>query len=89
MPCWKPFHGQNATACPPESQPTCQAGPGRSRAAVELGFVGVFAGASKTPLACSLLAIEVFGGAHAGLFAVACFVSYSCSGAGGIYKAQR
>ncbi len=54
-----------------------------------LGFVGVFAGASKTPLACSLLAIEMFGGAHAGLFAVACFASYACSGAGGIYKAQR
>ncbi len=54
-----------------------------------LGFVGVFAGASKTPLACSLLAIEVFGGAHAGLFALACYASYACSGASGIFKAQR
>ncbi len=54
-----------------------------------LGFVAVFAGASKTPLACTLLAVELFGGAQAGLFAVACFASYLASGAAGIYKAQR
>lgn len=54
-----------------------------------LGFVAVFAGASKTPLACTLLAIEVFGGGHADLFAVACIVSYLSSGLGGIYSAQR
>lgn len=54
-----------------------------------LGFVAVFAGASKTPLACTLIAVELFGGSHADLFAVACFVSYLSSGLGGIYKAQR
>ena len=54
-----------------------------------LGFVALFAGASKTPLACTLLAMELFGGAHAGLFAVACFASYLASGAAGIYAAQR
>lgn len=54
-----------------------------------LGFVAVFAGATKTPLACTLLAMELFGGGHAGLFAVACFTSYLASGAGGLYKAQR
>jgi H+/Cl- antiporter ClcA len=54
-----------------------------------LGFVGVFAGAANTPLACTLMAIELFGapiGVHAG---VACVVSYLFSGHTGIYKAQR
>lgn len=54
-----------------------------------LGFVAMFAGASKTPLACTLLAMELFGGAQAGLFAVACCASYLASGSVGIYKAQR
>lgn len=54
-----------------------------------LGFVGVFAGASKTPLACTLLAVELFGGGHVELFALVCLVSYLCGGAGGIYSAQR
>jgi Chloride channel protein EriC len=56
---------------------------------VALGFVAVFAGASKTPLACTLLAVEIFGGDHSELFAVACLASYLASGAGGIYSAQR
>jgi len=54
-----------------------------------LGFVAVFAGAANTPLACTLLAIEIFG-ADIGLFALlACVVSYLFSGHTGIYKAQR
>lgn len=56
---------------------------------VALGFAAVFAGASKTPLACTLLAVEIFGGSHSELFAVACLASYLASGAGGIYRAQR
>jgi H+/Cl- antiporter ClcA len=56
---------------------------------VALGFVAVFAGASKTPLACTLLAVETFGGSHLDLFAVACLASYLASGADGIYSAQR
>lgn len=56
---------------------------------VALGFVAVFAGASKTPLACTLLAVETFGGSHLELFAVACLASYLASGADGIYAAQR
>lgn len=54
-----------------------------------LGFVGVFAGAANTPLACTLMAIELFGasiGVHAG---IACVVSYLFSGHSGIYKSQR
>ena len=56
---------------------------------VALGFVAVFAGASKTPLACTLLAVEIFGGSHLELFAVACLASYLSSGMHGIYTAQR
>ena len=54
-----------------------------------LGFVAVFAGAANTPLACTLMAMELFG-AEIGVFAsVACVVSYLFSGHSGIYKAQR
>lgn len=54
-----------------------------------LGFVAVFAGATNTPLACTLMGIELFGGHYAVYFAVACFVAYFCSGHTGIYLAQR
>ncbi len=54
-----------------------------------IGLVAVFAGATKTPLACTLLAVELFGGGELTLFAVACFTSYLASGTGGIYSAQR
>jgi H+/Cl- antiporter ClcA len=54
-----------------------------------LGFVAVFAGASNTPLACTLMGIELFGAQHAVLLAVACWVSYHFSGHTGIYSAQR
>ncbi len=54
-----------------------------------LGFVAVFAGASKTPLACTLLAVELFGGGEVQLFAVACLASHLASGAAGLYAAQR
>ena len=54
-----------------------------------VGFVGVFAGAANTPLACTLMAIELFGG-QVGLYALlACTVSYLFSGHNGIYRAQR
>ncbi len=54
-----------------------------------LGFVAVFAGAANTPLACTLMAIEIFG-ADIGVYAiVACVVSYVGSGHRGIYRAQR
>ena len=54
-----------------------------------LGFVAVFAGATKTPLACTLLGIELFGAHHAVVFALACFIAYLSSGRGGVYSAQR
>jgi len=54
-----------------------------------LGFVAVFAGASNTPLACTLMAIELFGLQTGAFAAVACTVSYFFSGHTSIYNAQR
>ena len=54
-----------------------------------LGFVAVFAGAANTPLACTLMGIELFGATHGVAIAVACFTAYACSGHRGIYLSQR
>jgi H+/Cl- antiporter ClcA len=54
-----------------------------------LGFIAVFAGAANTPLACTIMGIELFGAHYAMYFAVACFVSYFFSGYTGIYLSQR
>jgi H+/Cl- antiporter ClcA len=54
-----------------------------------LGFVAVFAGAANTPLACTIMGIELFGSANVVPIAVACFVAYLCSGHSGIYLSQR
>jgi H+/Cl- antiporter ClcA len=54
-----------------------------------MGFAAVFAGAANTPIASTLLAMELFGaevGAYAG---IACVISYLFSGHSGIYQAQR
>lgn len=54
-----------------------------------LGFVAVFAGAANTPIASTIMAIELFG-ADVGVYAiVACVVAYLFSGHAGIYRAQR
>jgi H+/Cl- antiporter ClcA len=54
-----------------------------------MGFCAVFAGAANTPLASTLMAMELFGG-EAGIYAgIACVVSYLFSGHAGIYRAQR
>jgi H+/Cl- antiporter ClcA len=54
-----------------------------------MGFVAVFAGAANTPIASTLMAVELFG-AEAGAYAgIACILSYLFSGHSGIYTAQR
>ncbi len=54
-----------------------------------MGFVAVFAGAANTPIASTLMAIELFG-AEAGAYAgIACVFSYLFSGHVGIYHSQR
>lgn len=54
-----------------------------------LGFIAVFAGAANTPLACTIMGIELFGAHYGVYFGVACFVAYFFSGHSGIYLAQR
>ena len=54
-----------------------------------LGFIAVFAGATNTPVACTLMGIELFGGEHLLYYAVACFTAYYFSGQTGIYQSQR
>jgi H+/Cl- antiporter ClcA len=54
-----------------------------------LGFIAVFAGATNTPLACTIMGIELFGGEHVLYYAVACFIAYYFSGHSGIYTSQR
>lgn len=54
-----------------------------------IGFVAVFAGAANTPIASTLMAIELFG-ADVGIYAgIACVISYLFSGHTGIYRSQR
>ena len=55
------------------------------------GLVAVFAGASNTPIACTVLGIELFGWhpALALVFAIACSTSYVCSGSSTIYTSQQ
>jgi H+/Cl- antiporter ClcA len=54
-----------------------------------LGFIAVFAGATNTPLACTLMGVELFGTDNLLYYAVACFTAYYFSGHTGIYSAQR
>lgn len=53
-----------------------------------MGFVAVFAGATNTPIACSIMAIELFGGGCGVYAAIACVISYLISGHTGIYGKQ-
>ncbi|MBK8027158.1 MAG: chloride channel protein [Chloroflexi bacterium] len=54
-----------------------------------IGFVAVFAGASNTPLACALMAMELFGGGSPVYLILGCAVAYLASGHRGIYVTQR
>jgi H+/Cl- antiporter ClcA len=54
-----------------------------------LGFIAVFAGATNTPIACTFMGVELFGGEYVLYYAVACFTAYYFSGHAGIYSAQR
>ncbi len=54
-----------------------------------IGLIAVFAGATNTPLACTLMGVELFGGEHVLYFALACFIAYYFSGHSGIYTSQR
>jgi H+/Cl- antiporter ClcA len=54
-----------------------------------VGFVAVFAGAANTPLACTVMAVELFGSGIVMPAAVACVAAYVFSSHRGIYTTQR
>ena len=54
-----------------------------------IGFVAVFAGAANTPIASTLMAMELFGAQVGPYAALACVLSYLFSGHTGIYRSQR
>lgn len=54
-----------------------------------VGFAAVFGAAAKTPLACTIMAAELFGW-HIGIYAlVGCYISFFISGRKSIYKPTR
>ncbi len=54
-----------------------------------LGFVAVFAGATNTPLACSVMGIELFGMELGIFFVLTCFLAYLVSGKNSVYESQQ
>jgi H+/Cl- antiporter ClcA len=53
-----------------------------------MGFVAVFSGATNTPIACTLMGIELFGAEMAPYLGIACVSAYLFSGHTGIYTSQ-
>ncbi len=53
-----------------------------------MGFVAVFAAATNTPIACTIMAMELFGTECGVYVAMACIVSYLISGHNSVYKNQ-
>ncbi|REK77072.1 chloride channel protein [Paenibacillus paeoniae] len=53
-----------------------------------LGLASVFGAASKTPIACTILGLELFGMEGALYLLLACFISAAVSGRTGIYEAD-
>lgn len=53
-----------------------------------MGFVAVFAGATNTPLACIIMAMELFGSACGVYVGISCVVAYLLSGHNSIYGKQ-
>lgn len=54
-----------------------------------LGFIGVFAAASNTPVACFVMGLELFGSKALPYLFLTCVVSYLFSGNQGIYETQQ
>jgi H+/Cl- antiporter ClcA len=54
-----------------------------------IGYVAVFAGASNTPLACTIMGVELFGTHLVVPIAVACVISFVFSSHRSIYRRQR
>lgn len=54
-----------------------------------VGFIALFAAASNTPIASTLMGIELFGGGFAGPLVITCFMAYILVGHRGIYGGHR
>lgn len=54
-----------------------------------LGFASLFGAATKTPLACAVMAMEIFGHEIGGCALLCCFIANFVSGPKGIYKSQQ
>ena len=50
-----------------------------------IGFVAIFTGASKTPIACTVMGMELFGIQYGVFLALGCITAYYISGKKGIY----
>jgi H+/Cl- antiporter ClcA len=53
-----------------------------------MGFVAVFAGATNTPIACTIMGIELFGIESGVFIGLACCTAYLFSGHSGVYSSQ-
>lgn len=53
-----------------------------------MGFVSVFSGATNTPIACTIMGLELFGLEGLPYLLIACFAAYLSSGYTGIYSSQ-
>ena len=53
-----------------------------------MGFVAVFSGATHTPIACTVMGMELFGMESGCYIGIACVVAYFASGSIGIYHSQ-
>ncbi|MBW1656429.1 chloride channel protein [Flavobacterium quisquiliarum] len=53
-----------------------------------IGFVAVFSGATHTPIACTIMGMELFGITPGLFIAIGCVIAYFSSGSVGIYKSQ-
>jgi H+/Cl- antiporter ClcA len=53
-----------------------------------MGFVAVFSGATHTPIACTVMGMELFGIESGVFIGIACVIAYFSSGSIGIYNSQ-
>jgi H+/Cl- antiporter ClcA len=54
-----------------------------------IGFVAIFAGATNTPIASTIMGMELFGMRYGPYLALGCGLAFLCSGPSGIYLSQR
>lgn len=54
-----------------------------------MGFVGVFSGATNTPIACTVMGMELFGYESGIFLGMACLIAYFSSGRASIYDSQN